>query len=84
MKKTFIGLLIVAAIGAGIFLYLQKSTPVTTAEIRKELLIGKWRVESFQPVKDSLQPKFRCDIYPDGLFLRSAGDSLHTDSLHYE
>lgn len=84
MKKTFIGLLIVAAAGAGIFLYRQKkSNTVTTAEIRKELLIGKWQVKSFQPVKDSLQAKFRCAISPDGLFLRSAGDSLKTDSLHY-
>jgi len=85
MKKTFIGLLIIAAAGAGIFLYLQKkSNTVTTAEIRKELLIGRWQVESFQPAKDSLQAKFRCAISPDGLFLRSAGDSLKTDSLHYE
>ncbi|MBN8673628.1 MAG: hypothetical protein J0L56_05815 [Chitinophagales bacterium] len=85
MKKTFIGLLIIAAAGAGIFLYLQKkSNTVTTAEIRKELLIGKWQVESFQPVKDSLQAKFRCAFSPDGLFLRSAGDSVKTDSLHYE
>lgn len=85
MKKTFIGLLIVAAAGAGIFLYRQKkSNTVTTAEIRKELLIGKWQVESFQPVKDSLQAKFRCAFSPDGLFLRSAGDPVKTDSLHYE
>ena len=85
MKKTFIGLLIVAAIGAGIFLYLQKkSNPIITTEIRKELLIGKWQVESFQPVKDSLQAKFRCDISTDGLFLRSTGDPVKTDSLHYE
>lgn len=85
MKKTFIGLLIVAAAGAGIFLYLQKkNNPIVTDEIKKELIIGKWQVESFQPVKDSLQPKFRCDISPDGLFLRSAGDSLKKDSLHYE
>lgn len=85
MKKTFIGLLIIAAAGAGIFLYLQKmSNTVTTAEIRKELLIGRWQVESFQPAKDSLQANFRCAISPDGLFLRSAGDSLKTDSLHYE
>lgn len=85
MKKTFIGLLIVAAVGAGIFLYLQKkSNPITTTEIRKELLIGKWQVESFQPVRDSLQSKFRCNISADGIFLWSAGDSLKTDSLHYE
>lgn len=85
MKKTFIGLLIVAAAGAGIFLYLQKkSNPITTIEFPKELLIGKWQVESFQPVKDSLQSKFRCDISPDGMFLRSTGDSVKTDSLHYE
>lgn len=85
MKKTFIGLLIIAAAGAGIFLYLQKkSNTVTTAEIRKELLIGKWQVDSFQLVKDSLQAKFRCAFSPDGLFLRSAGDSVKTDSLHYE
>lgn len=84
MKKTFIGLLVIAAAGAGIFLYLQKkSNIVTTADIRKELLIGKWQVESFQPVKDSLQPKFRCEISPDGLFLRSVSDSVKTDSLHY-
>lgn len=85
MKKTFIGLLIIAATGAGIFLYLQKkSNPITTTEIRKELLIGKWQVESFQPVRDSLQSKFRCDISADGIFLWSDGDSLKTDSLHYE
>ncbi len=85
MKKTFIGLLIVAAAGAGIFLYLQKKdNRITTEGISQELLIGKWQVDSVQPLKDSLQPKFLYVIADDGSFLRSIADTVKTDSLRYE
>jgi hypothetical protein len=53
MNKTFIGLLIVAAAGAGIFLYLQNKKSSAPAEFNKELLIGKWSIDSLSVAEDA-------------------------------
>ena len=53
MNKLFIGLLIVAA-GAGVFFLLRKKKNATTTNsIKKEWIVGKWKVDSFSAGKDS-------------------------------
>jgi len=52
MKNLFIGLLIVAA-GAGAFFFLRNKKQSSEVRIDKELLVGKWKLQSFQAGKDS-------------------------------
>ena len=52
MKKVFIGLLIVAA-GAAIFFLLQKKNKPAKSDIQKDLIIGKWKLDSLYNLKDS-------------------------------
>lgn len=85
MNKLIIGLLIVAAAGAGIFFYLRKEKNDTPATLtNKELIVGKWKTNSFEPVFDSVQHKYTYTVAADGSLLRSLSDSTKTDSLRYE
>ena len=84
MNKLIIGLLIIAA-GAGVYFLLSKKKNSTeAANIKKELIIGTWKVESYQPATDSLQPKYSYDFQKDGMAVRSVNDSLKTDTVKYE
>lgn len=84
MNKLIIGLLIIAA-GAGVYFLLSKKKNSTeTANIKKELIIGTWKIESYQPATDSLQPKYRYDFQKDGMAIRSVNDSTKTDTVKYE
>lgn len=83
MKNFFIGLLVVAAGTAVYFLVIKKKKDQPVAGINKEWIIGKWKAESYQPVTDSVQPKFIYDFQKEGLALRSVSDTAKTDSLHY-
>ena len=98
MKKVFIGLLITAA-GAGIFFLLQKKNkPVNASYIQKDLIVGKWKLDSLYSLKDSSS-----DLMTDGFGLAdpnlliyeyaftkegsielSLKDSLTKDSSRYE
>jgi len=81
MNKLFIGLLIVAA-GAGAFFLLRKKKEATTSkEIKKELIIGKWKADAG---KDSVFSKYSYDFRKDGIILRSLSDSAKADTTHYE
>ena len=81
MNKLIIVLLL-AAIGAGTFFYLQKNVNQTNA-IKKELIIGKWKTVSYQPVKDSSQPMYYYEFLNEGVLLRSVNDSSKADSFNY-
>ncbi|MGB5028631.1 MAG: hypothetical protein WBO38_09010, partial [Chitinophagaceae bacterium] len=70
MNKLIIGLLIIAA-GAGVYFLLSKNNSTETAVIKKELIIGTWKIESYQPATDSLQPKYSYDFQKDGMAVRS-------------
>ena len=52
MKKVFIGLLIAAA-GAATFFLLQKKNKAAKSYIQKDLIIGKWKLDSLYNLKDS-------------------------------
>ena len=55
MNKFFIGLLIVV-IGAGAFYFLRKKDkPIADNEINKELIVGKWKMDSLDFQKDTLK-----------------------------
>ena len=85
MNKLIIGLLIVAAAGAGIFFYLRKEKNNTPATLtNKERLVGKWKTESAEPVFDTVQYKYTYTVAADGSVLRNLNDSTKTDSLRYE
>jgi hypothetical protein len=83
MKKLFIGLLIVAA-GAGVFYLLRKKKDTTEPEneIKKELIIGKWKTDA-QPGNDSAFKDYRYEFSKDGIIVRSLNDSTKTDSSFY-
>lgn len=83
MKKLLIGLLVVAA-GAGAFFFLYKKKNTETVSINKELIIGKWKPVSKEPVADTIQPMYQFDFQKDGIAMRSINDSVKADTTHYE
>jgi hypothetical protein len=98
MNKLLIGLLIIAA-GVGAFFYFRnKKQSSTENSIQKELLVGKWKMESIQTGKDSSNSflvgmmgtvdsnllKYGYEFTKDGNIFRSIGDSITKDSSRYE
>ena len=98
MKKIFIGLLIIAA-GAVIFFLLQKKDKlITSNNIQKEWIIGKWKLGSIILPKDSndnfvagiigiIEPdlrKYQYEFKKDGAISFWLEDSLTKDSSRYE
>lgn len=83
MKNVLIGLLIIAA-GTGTYFFLfKKKNTEQVSSINKELLAGKWKTVSYQPVIDSLQPLYGYDFQKDGIALRSTSDTVKADTTHY-
>jgi len=97
MKKVFIGLLIAAA-GAAIFFLLQKKNKLTKSYIQKDLIIGKWKLDSLYSFKDSnsnlmtdvmelVDPhltKYEYEFTKGGTIGLWLKDSLRKDSIRYE
>ena len=94
MKKLFIGLLIIAA-GAGIFYFLQKKKTTT---IERELLVGKWKLNSLDAKRkdssayflsaiaaiDSNFLKYHYNFRKDGNVFTSLPDAAKVDTSRYE
>lgn len=54
MKKIIIGLLFIAAAATGVYYLLrEKRNEPVSGSIKKEQLIGKWKIDSLVAVKDS-------------------------------
>ena len=97
MKKLFI-VLLVAAVGAGAYFFLQKKNHSESTGIQKELLIGKWTINSFDPAIDSADSfltgimglvdsnslKYQYVFTSEGTILRALGDSITRDSSRFE
>lgn len=96
MKNVIVAVLLIAATGAGVyFLFFNKKKP--GIEIQKELIVGKWKLDSLSHVKDSVKlfaglatmidPDFKNYAYQfrqDGKVLRLLKDSVQKDSSRYE
>lgn len=96
MKNVIVAVLLIAATGAGVyFLFFNKKKP--SNEIQKELIIGKWKLDSLSHVKDSaklftglavmIDPDFKNYTYQfrkDGKVLRFLKDNVQKDSSRYE
>lgn len=98
MKKLFIGLLIIAA-GAGAYYFLQMRKKTSTKTLQKEMLTGKWKMDSLinhrgdssvSFIATLLNPlyqdiaNYRYEFRPNGQVLQSLKDSLKTDTSYYE
>lgn len=84
MKKLFFGLLLIAA-GAGVFFYLQNKKQTSSQNtIQKGLIVGKWKIDLYQPAKDSAQPHYQYSFLKNGTLLRSINDTAKADTLHYD
>ena len=95
MKQLIIGLLVIAA-GAGAFYFLQKKK--TSISIEKELLVGKWKLNSLDAKTkdssayslsaiaaiDSNLTKYHYDFRKDGNVFTSLTGSAKVDTSHYE
>jgi len=84
MKKLIIGLLIIAAGAGAYFLLKNKKNTTETVPINKEFIIGKWKTEKEQALKDSLQPNYHYEFKNDSIALRSISDTAKADTLKYE
>ena len=98
MKKVFIGLLILAAGAATLFLLQKKDKHITGHGIQKEWIVGKWKLDSILLPKDSsdnfaagilgiVAPdlmKYHYEFKKEGAIFFSLGDSLMKDSSRYE
>ncbi|HUR64882.1 MAG TPA: hypothetical protein VMZ03_00905, partial [Chitinophagaceae bacterium] len=84
MNKLLTGLLIVAA-GAGALIFFNQRTCNKPAQepTFQEVIIGKWKTTSYQPVMDSVQPKFQYDFQKDGIALRLLSDTVKADTVSY-
>jgi hypothetical protein len=97
MNKLLAGLLI-AAIGAGAFFFLRNKKSETNALFQKDLLIGKWKIDSLHvkakdssaaftaviSAPDSNFSRYHYDFRADGNVLTSVMDSAKADTSHYE
>ena len=99
MKKILIGLLIVAAGAAIYFLLPKQQKTISNLDSQKELLIGKWKLDSLvYPQKpsaddfmtsvmgmvDSLYLQYQYDFDNAGIIHILKKDSLTKDSSRYE
>jgi len=97
MNKFIIGLLLIAAT-AGIFFVLQKQKSNTIRDLNKELILGKWKIKSYDAKADSSNSlfvgimalvdsnifKYTYEFTKDEKILRLLGDSVCLDTSQFE
>lgn len=85
MNKLFIGLLLAAAAGTGIYFYLNnKKEKDPTGKDNKELILGKWKTVNYEPVADTTQPLYQYHFQKEGKLYRQLSDTAKADTLYYE
>jgi hypothetical protein len=95
MKKLFIGLLVAAA-GTGVYFYFSKKQNSSSSNF-KELILGKWKIDSFQLPKDdtisdlertgialnSSYKNYNYEFDTGGIVLKTLPDSVKIDTSFY-
>lgn len=99
MKSIVVAVLLIAAVGAGVnFLFFNKKKNVIVSnQVQRELIIGKWKLDSLSPLKGSpkvftgfatmIDSNFKNYAYrfqQDGKILRLFKDSVQKDTISYE
>lgn len=99
MKGIIMAVLLIAAVGAGVyFLFLNKKKPeVATRQMQKELIVGKWKLDSISNLKesgklfaglatkvDSNFSNYAYEFQKGGKVLRLLKDSVQKNNSHYE
>ena len=99
MKSIIMAVLLIAAVGAGVyFLFLNKKKNIIAGnQIQKELIVGKWKLDSLSQSKDqgklftALAPmidsnfkNYSYQFKQDGKILRLIKDSVQRDTTTYE
>ena len=98
MKSIVMAVLLIAAVGAGVyFLFLNKKKPIVNNEIQKELIVGKWNLDSLSHVTDSARlfigftkiadsnfANYSYQFEKDGKVLRLFKDSIQKNNSRYE
>lgn len=99
MKSIIMAVLLIAAVGAGVyFLFLnKKKTEITSSEIQKELIVGKWKLDSLSQAKsesklleglvtmiDSNFVNYAYQFQQDGKVLRLFKNSVQKNNSRFE
>ena len=99
MKSIIMAVLLIAAVGAGVyFLFLnKKKTEIAGNEIQKELIVGKWKLDSLSQIEgqvkllaglvkviDSNFANYTYQFQQDGKVLRLFKDSVQKNDSRFE
>lgn len=99
MKSIITAVLLIAAVGAGVyFLFLnKKKTEITGSEIQKELIVGKWKLDSLSQTKGDAKlfagldtmiksnfVNYAYQFQQDGKVLRLFKDSVQKNDSRFE
>jgi|GEM_PF-1950168 hypothetical protein len=96
MKKAILAVILLAAAGGGVCYFLLNKKP-SSSNIQKNLIIGKWKMNSLREGKDSVSLftgimgmidsnifHYNYDFRKDGSILKLLKDSAQKDTSHYE
>lgn len=99
MKSSIMAVLLIAAVGTGVYFlfFNKKKTEITGNKIQKELIVGKWKLDSLSHVKDPVKlfaglatmidsnfSNYAYQFQQDGKVLRLFKDSVQKNSSSYE
>jgi hypothetical protein len=99
MKSIILAVLLIAAIGAGVYFlfFNKKKTEITSNQVQKGLIVGKWKLDSISHVKspvklfaglatiiDSDFSNYAYQFQQDGKIVRLFKDSVQKNSSSYE
>ncbi len=98
MNKLIIGLLLIAATAGTFYVLQKKRSNVTNDYVKKELILGKWKIKSYDAVEDSSHSllvgimalvdsntfKYTYEFTKDKKVLRLLGDSGSIDTSEFD
>jgi hypothetical protein len=97
MKSIVMAVLLIAAVGTGVYFlfFNRKKNSVVSNEVRQELIIGKWKLDSLSREAGKLFPglatiidsnfkDYSYQFKQDGKIFRLLKDSIQKDTTSYE